>query len=355
MRRRILFALAGAGAGNAVRAGAIIDELGAERFEVSLVVQGRSRELAPRSLRAYPLHDVVYGDGAFTGWNILRRNTLFPLRYLQNRRRCDRALDEVKPHLVVVDSDLHSFPGARRRGIPVASVNSSPATVALLRGLDEAPSELRFSYHCIERVDRWLQYRYADRIICPVLEPVPIDNPKVRQVPPIVRRQFREPMGGGVTGAPSWDVGVLLGGSGIGVGDLDLRAVPGRMVVLGNGSSGSFPPSAERVPFTPQPAAYLARSRVVVVQGGFNSVSEVLALRRPAVVVPIAKHAEQHVNALSAMALGAATVSTGSQAGAAVCALLDDYEARLAACGRSRLVCDGAARAATLIGEMAGG
>jgi UDP:flavonoid glycosyltransferase YjiC (YdhE family) len=353
-RRRILFALAGAGAGNAVRAGAIIDELGAERFEVALIVQGRSRDLAPASLRSYPLHDVVYGDGDFTGWNILRRNPLLPLRYLQNRRRCAQVVDDVEPDLVVVDSDVHSFPSARRRGIPVVSVNSSPATVALLRGLGAVPRELRFSYHCIERVDRWLQYRYADRIICPVIEPVEVDNPKVRQVGPIVRRQFREE--GGATGSAglSWDVGVMLGGSGIGVPELDLRAAPGRVVVLGNGSGGLFPPTAERIPFTAQPAAYLARSRVVVVQGGFNSVSEVLALRRPAVVVPIANHAEQHVNARSAMKLGA-TVSTGRQAGAAVRSLLDDYPARSAACARSTLVCDGATRAAALIEEMTGG
>jgi hypothetical protein len=203
-------------------------------------------------------------------------------------------------------------------------------------------------------VDRWLQGRYADRIICPVIEPAPTDMPNVCQVPPIVRRQFLAAPGAGRDDIPACDVAVMLGGSGIGSSRIDLRGCRGSMIVLGDAGRGQFPPSARRIPFTDRPADFLARARVAVIQGGFNSVSEVIALRMPAVIVPIPNHAEQFVNARCAQRAGIGVVADGAGAAGAVQSLLDRYDQALAACRAISLPCDGAARAARLIEEIAG-
>lgn len=343
----MLFALAGAGAGNFSRATAILEELDRDRFEIALLAQSRACQRARQGLALYPLLDVTYGAGAFTAWQVLRHNGSFPVRYLKNRRLAGRALDEFRPDLLVVDSDFYSLPEARRRGISILSINSSPATLAIFRRMEGSAAALPFSY-CIERIDRRLQRRHADRILCPVLGAVDTGLANAQLLSPIVRRQFRSNVAADDSEA-SFDVGVMLGGSGLGVSQIDLSRVRHSMVVVG-ASGGCYPPQAVRLPFTERPAATLSRCRILVVQGGFNSVSEAIALGKPTVIVPIPNHVEQLVNAWWADTLGFGVMARGSEAGAAVDRLLQDHGAS----SRPSLRCDGATQAAKLIEEMTG-
>ena len=97
----------------------------------------------------------------------------------------------------------------------------------------------------------------------------------------------------------------------------------------------------------------MRRARVLVVQGGFSSVSEAMALRRPTVVVPIGRHAEQHVNAqmLEASGIG---VSAEAPDAAAKIEMVWNNHGRFAAVAGSRpaLPSDGAFRAAAALLEM---
>ena len=352
-KRKILFALAGAGAGNITRACAVIDELDSERFDFAFIAQGRAHQLAPPGFPMVRLRDVSYGTGHFSAWRIVLSNLAFPVRYLWNRRRCAQALDEMRPDLLVVDSDFYCFGEARRRHIPILSVNSSPATVEQVQRMGGPPPGTLFSYHCIEKVDRWLQYRYADRIVCPVLEPLVVRHARVCPVPPVVRRQF---LGGARPGAEDrrYDVAVMLGGSGLGASDIDLAGVDGSMVVLGDTTGARLPSTAERVPFTTEPAAWLSRARILVIQAGFNSVSEAVALRKPSVIIPIAHHVEQLVNACTARQLGLGTVARGCDAAAAITSIRQDLETVEGRCEALSVPCDGAAHIARHIEEMAG-
>ena len=347
-KKRLLFALAGAGAGNFSRVTAILEELDQDRFEVALLAQSRVRRRAPRGFTLYPLLDVTYGACDFTAWQVLRHNGSFPFRYWKNRRLAGRALDEFRPDLLVVDSDFHSLPEARRRGIPILSINSSPATLAIFRRMDRSATDFPLSY-CIERIDRRLQRRHADRILCPVLGAVDTGLANAQLLSPIVRRQFRNNVAAGGS-EQSFDVGVMLGGSGLGVSEIDLSGVRHSMVVVG-APGGCYPPHAVRLPFTERPAANLSRCRILVIQGGFNSVSEAIALGKPTVIVPIPNHIEQLVNAWWADQLGFGVMTRGAQAGAAVDRLLRDPRA---SSRPSSPRCDGATQAARLIAEMTG-
>lgn len=344
-RKRLLFALAGAGAGNASRVAAILEALDEDRFEVAILAQYRERQQPLQRFRFYPLFDVNYGAGEFTAWQVLRCNGSFPVRYWRNRRLAGRAMDEFRPDLLVVDSDFCSLPEARRRGIPILSVNSSPATLAVLRRMPRPAAAFAFSY-CIERIDLRLQRR-ADRILCPVLGAVDTGLANARLLAPIVRRQFTHP-GDPDDSAARFDVGVMLGGSGLGASAIDLSGVQHSMVVVG-ASGGRYPPHAVRLPFTERPAAALSRCRVLVIQGGFNSVSEAIALGKPAVIVPIPNHVEQLVNAWWAETLGFGLMARGAEASAAVDRLLRDDAARSR---RPLPRCDGATEAAAEIVEM---
>lgn len=348
--KRVLFAIAGAGAGNLARVTAIVEALDRTRIEVGLLAQAaaghRARSLAP----VYPLLDVTYGSAEFTAWQVLRSNGRFPWRYWQNRRLAGRALDDFKPDLLVVDSDFYSLPEARQRGIPILSINSAAATLAMCRCLQLSTSGLWFS-RGIERLDARLQRSYAARVVCPVFAQVDTGMPGTQLVGPIVRRQFRD--AATMTPPPTtYDVAVVLGGSGLGTDALDLRGVHGAMVVLGDGG-GRYPADAQRIAFTDQPASLLSRARVLVIQGGLNSVSEAMALGKPAVIVPIPNHLEQLVNATWAQALGLGYVATGATAGGVVDQLLTGR--RPAPLRQAEAwSCAGASQAAVNIVEMAG-
>jgi hypothetical protein len=261
----------------------------------------------------------------------------------------------VRPDLLVADSDFFCFPCARSRGIPIVSVNSSPAVISLFPGMGPPPAGMLFSYWCIEKVDLWLQRRYADMIICPVIEPVETGIVKVWQVAPIVRGQFLGKTGSLGREQFIYDVAVMLGGSGIGAAEIDMSDFTGSIVVLGDESGGRYPSTAQRVAFTAEPAAYLSRCRVVVIQGGLNSVSEAIALRKPAVIVPIPNHSEQLVNARCAQRLGIGVVARGGQTSKAARYLLNNYDHLLKTCQAIPVTCDGAMKAAHLIEGMVGG
>ncbi|MFZ2444942.1 MAG: glycosyltransferase family protein [Syntrophobacteraceae bacterium] len=352
MKKKILYVIAGAGLGNCTRMLAILDGLGREGLDIAIMAPSRILRRIPPSFGAYALEDVTYGAEGFSALNVLRSNLTLPQKLRENYRRCGRVLDEVGPDALVVDSDFHCLPLARKRKVPVISVNSTFATVHLFRQLRGSRSQMLFSYYCIERVDLWLQKRYADLIVCPVIEPVEIDCAKLRQVNPIVRRQFLDARPDPAGNGEEYDVAVMPGGSGIGVADMDLSGFSGKVVVLGTTRGLKTRPGAKVLGFDPEPAKHLARARILVVQGGLNSVSEAIALRKPAVLIPIRNHAEQFVNARCAERLGIARIAWDGNVVEAIRGMDANYDNYLRACRALAPRCDGAEQAARLIRDF---
>ncbi len=337
----VVWTVAGAGAGNATRAMAILEALGGA-VEVHFAAQGGAAELLPQAPPVLRLEGMGYGSAGFSPVSVVRANWDLPGRWARNAARCAALLDALDPDAVIADSDVHALAPATARGIPVVCIGSVEAT---LRHSRPRTQGVRFSYHVVERADAWLQRRHARLVICPVLHArFAPRRRRLAPVPPIVRRAFldRSPPTGF-----EHDVAVLLGGSGIGAEAIDLRDVPGRVVAIGaHRSLPLLPRGCNVLPFLSDPVSVLARARVLVVQGGFNSVSEALALRRPTVVVPIPGHAEQGANARIAQALGFALEARPGSAGGAVRSILEEARGWEARCARLELPCDGAARAA---------
>ncbi|MEN6440678.1 MAG: glycosyltransferase family protein [Syntrophobacter sp.] len=352
MKKKILYAIAGAGLGNFTRMLAVLGELDQGRFDIAIMAPPSVLKQVPPSFRTYSLEKVTYGAKSFSALNVLRNNISLPVTLRKNFRRCSRVFDEFGPDALIVDSDFHCLPLARKTRTPVISLNSSFATVKLFRDFRTSWSQMAFSYYCIERVDLWLQKRYADLIICPVIEPVEITCSKLRQINPIVRRQFLETSGERGPSREAWDIAVTLGGSGLGVRDIDLSSFTGKAVVMGITEGMKLPPEAKVTEFDPKPAGRMADARILVVQGGFNSISEVVALRKPSVLVPIPHHAEQFVNARYAEKLGIASVAWNGRVVEAIKTIEADYDKYLQSCRSLPVRCDGASQAARLIHEF---
>lgn len=348
---RLLYAIAGAGTGNFVRSRAILTELDPERFEITMVAQARSYELACNLYPTHRLEDVVYGEGEFSFPSILRANLSFPAKFRRNTALCAEILDRFQPDAVLVDSDFYCFFPAKRRGIPVISINSAQATLRLFQDFHPGMGRMFFSHNFIERLDAWLQRRYASWILCPVVKKLPLACSKIRQIHPIVRRAFLD---SGMQSAPQnilYDVAVMTGGSGIGTAHMDLSSLKGRCLVMGRSGSMKLPADSQILEYDDDPVSHLSKAWILVVQGGFNSVSEVLALRTPSVLVPIPNHAEQYVNARSLESLGVGIMSEGNKVAGAVLRIQERYGEFLAACRKVPIICDGARQAASFIEE----
>ncbi len=346
MKRLLLFVV-GVGAGNTTRNLALLDELKrqAPDLDVHVAAQGKAHELLAKFYPVHALREITYAPGGkFSFWNIISSNLSFPARFLQNRRAAGDLIRKLNPDLVVADSDFFCLGPARAMGVPLASINNSAAIVRFFeqRGI---PPGCGFSARFIERTDYWLQRRYPNRIVCPVLKPVEGLDPKFVQIPPIVRAGF-EP-----TDEPGNEVIVVTGGSGIGVQDIDLRGIEAPIVTYGSRIERA-PDHARQLGFTLDDIEPMRRAHVLVVQGGFSSVSEAVALRRPTVVVPIAHHAEQHVNAALVEELGLGLAASGPEAGRKVNEVLARHEKFAARCREKQIATDGAAHAARALLAM---
>lgn len=344
---RILFFIVGVGAGNATRTLALLEALRREApaLDIHVAAQGRARELLAEFCDVHPLAEITYAPGGdFSFWNIAKSNLSFPIKFLRNRAAADALLERLRPDVAVADSDFYCLGPARRRGVRLASINNSAAVVARLRR-HGIPPGCGFSARFIEATDAWLQERYPERVVCPVLRPEPGLPAKYAQIPPIVRPGF-EP-----ADPPGDEVVAVTGGSGIGIGEIDLRAVTVPLVTYGS-QLHHVPPHAIQRGFTLDDAGPMRRAKVLVVQGGFSSVSEAVALRRPVVVVPIARHAEQHVNAALVEELGLGLAARGCDAGRKVMEILERYDEFSRRCREHTLPTDGALQAARVLLEL---
>jgi uncharacterized protein (TIGR00661 family) len=342
-KRKILYFVVGVGAGNTTRTLAILDELHrqAPYAKVELAVQGNALQLLRQRFQVHEMHSVTYsrGNGGLVPWRIITQNLSFPRRFRENQWRAGELMDQIQPDVVVSDSDFYCLAPAKRRRLPLITVNSSPATVQLFRRYG-VPRECLFSGHVVERIDAFLQKRYPHRVVAPVIRPLRDLARNVHQVPVIVRPELQA-----ARWEPEDQVVVVTGGSGIGTADIDLRGIKAPLVTYGT-KLEKVPPHADQRGFDLSAFEAMRRAKVLVIQGGFSSVSEALAIGAPTVVLPIAGHAEQRVNGLELESLGRGLSVRGPSAAGAVAEVLRRFD-EIADRGRENPIrCDGARLAA---------
>lgn len=321
--RRFLFCIVGVGAGNTTRNLAILEELGRQgNCEFLIAAQGRAYEILSTHYPAISLREVGYtSSGEFSPIRILKENLSFPLKFAENVRTFHRLMKKWEPDLVVADSDFYCLLPARWQKIPVVAINNAAIIVETLKREKEMPASCNFSYRFIEKTDYWLQRTFPRRILCPTIRRLPGLPRRFVQIPPMVRPDI-QPLA-----KPGSDVVVVTGGSGIDAGSIDLRAVKDTPIRMLGTPLKLVPESAVPLGFTLDVMEHFHSARVLVIQGGFSSVSEAVALRVPTVVVPISNHAEQWCNGrmLADLGMGLSAAHPG-EAGELVNRILADYQ-----------------------------
>jgi uncharacterized protein (TIGR00661 family) len=92
---------------------------------------------------------------------------------------------------------------------------------------------------------------------------------------------------------------------------------------------------------------------LLVVNGGFSAVSEALALKKPMVVIPVPRHAEQWVNGRTIQDLGVGLIGSEETLEDTMVEALDCIGSLRNAYGALPAATNGAAQASELILELA--
>ena len=305
-----LFLVNGLGMGNSTRCYAVIEQLAARGAVVHVATSGNGltyfRDKAEIASLT-PVEAFFYRNArrGVSAWRTLL--ALGKLAGIARRksRQIDALLDQVKPDVVVTDSEYTVAP-MRRRRIPVAAINNSDVVVTECRDGRPVPLDVKSHLWLIETMDYLFHRAMCDVVISPSAKPHPPAHPRIRRVGLILRRSVRERV-------PDQDVcppptGVrnvlfMLSGSVFASAvPMNGAHLPFKIHVVGR--EGTNQDNIEYHGKLMDNIACLMAADAIVLNGGFSAVSEALALRKPTFVIPVPRHAEQFVNARTVADLG---------------------------------------------------
>jgi len=311
----ILFAINGLGMGNSTRCHVVIQRLAAEA-EVHVITSGNGLFFlkdrpAITTLSATP--PLAY---AFSGDGVNALGTLASVSKMrgalhEKKERLEALIDKLQPDLVVTDSEYIIRP-VLRRPIPLAGINNSDVVVSQYFRHKHLPASIRSHFWAIEYSD-YLLHRMKWKM---AVSPSPfVDPPRsdvFKRIGLIVRDGARD-TAKERTGKPAPlpqeidRIVVMLSGSAFASQISELQTLPWKVDVIGrDGASegnvtyhGKIRESLELV----------RNAGALVINGGFSSVSEAIAMMRPVYVIPVPNHAEQLINALMVKEVGAGDVA----------------------------------------------
>jgi len=358
-----LFLINGLGLGNSTRCYAIIRQLLEKGVRVHVLTSHNGHFFfsdKPGLASLHTMENFFYSGshGKVSAWKTMAALPKLHRIALKKQRRIAAVLDEVKPRLVVTDSEYTLSP-VRRRRIPIVAVNNSDVVVSEYLAGTGLPLSIAGQFWVVEFMDYLFHKRYCDLVISPALADVKPRHGRIRRVGPIVRHELAAAVAAaGPRGFPEparmKNVVFMMSGS-IFATEVDVAACrfPFHIDVVGRKGVDTA-----GVTFHGKLAnniEYLLRADALVVNGGFSAVSEAAVLRKPTLVLPVPGHAEQYMNALALAQCGLGYNETA----ATVVGRLEQVMAANAWAGldavRTMLPCDGAAQAADLIVNRAEG
>ena len=298
---KVLFIANGLGLGNSTRCHAVMQHLHDAGVEIHLITSGnglwyfQDKEEVSSVIEAKSLY-YSKKNGKLSIAGTVASLPAFYAILKHNSRVIRQVLEEHRPDIVISDSE-YSFSQIKKMNIPLVSLNNADVVVSYYRQSKERPSSVFFHFHVVEHSDFLYNKYMPDLVISPSLDnAIPQFGKPFFRVGPIVRKGY-EPTSGNTPGERAT---IMLSGSTFGSQvSMTRDSYPVHVDVIGRPPPENWAPRDDvifhgKIRDT-QP--FLQVSDLVVVNGGFSAVSEAFYLRRPMVVVPVSRHAEQWVNA----------------------------------------------------------
>jgi UDP:flavonoid glycosyltransferase YjiC (YdhE family) len=311
----ILFAINGLGMGNSTRCHVIIQRLTAEA-EIHVVTSGNGLFFLNDRPEISSLSETPPLAYAFSGDGVNALGTLTSLRKMrgalrEKKERLEALLDALRPDMVVTDSEYVVGPVLCRR-IPLTGINNSDVVVSEYFRRKNLPASIRSHFWGIEYSD-YLFHRMKWKM---AVSPSPFaDKPRndvFKRVGLIVRdgacETAKERAGKPVPPPQAIDrIVVMLSGSAFASQIDELQTLPWKVDVIGRDgiSSGNVVYHGK----IRESLEFVRNAGALVINGGFSSVSEAVAMMRPVYVIPVPNHAEQLINALMVKDVGAGAVA----------------------------------------------
>ena len=356
--RRALFLVNGLGLGNSTRCAAVIGRLIEFGFKVDVVTSANGLWYFKQSLPEASVHEILdlqYGaaDGKLSIWKTLGSvpNLLRIIR--QNRNTIRTIIRNVRPDVVVTDS-TYVFKLSELREIPTVGLNNADAVVREYSLAKGAPFNTLLQFLCVELMDHLYHKIFVDYVVSPSIAPSsqrPSGHTEL--VGPIVRHQYLEQTER--RSSRTGRVVVMLSGSKFGtIVSFSRRSFEFEIDVIGRTApKGEIDTKGLKYHGKIADTYHLAADAdLMIVNGGFSAVSEAVMLRKPVVVIPVPKHAEQWVNAKSVVELGIGMTATEEDLETAMLAAWERLDEFNQAYAGLRPLKDGATQAAAFIASI---
>ena len=314
MTVRVTFLVNGLGLGNSTRCHAIIQHLCDRMAVVDVITSGNGIWYFKDRPELAALHEIESFFYARKGTNISIARTFASIGQLlqiqiRNAKRVQAFLEERRPDVVVTDS-MYTFGPIKRMGLPFVALNNADVVYRSVRMFKDRPKAIMAQFYGVEMLDFFYHSVVPDLVISPSLDPsLPGTGGKFTRVDPIVRKSYK-PFPYREKPAK---VVIMLSGSVFGSPvALKRDSYPVRIEVVGRTAPPDGSPSDGikyhgRIIDTLE---VLQDADLAVVNGGFSAVSEMFCMRKPVVVVPVPRHAEQWVNARTIENLGVGLMAT---------------------------------------------
>jgi len=350
---KALFLISGLGLGNSTRCHAIMQclkDAGARNFVATSENGLWYFAGLPEVERCFEMESLYYGkrNGRISIAATIASSFDFIGIQRRNAALVERLLETLQPDVVVTDSVYISKPMHRRK-IPLVALNNADAVVRGYRMFQNRPAGIRAQFYAVELTDYFYHAWRPDLVISPaLLAELAQAHGKFRPVGAIVRKGYRP--------APyrerARNAVIMLSGSAFGTEIRLSRAdYPVRIDVLGR----SAPPGWSGIASVTyhgrvrDPRPFLQDADLMVVNGGFSAVSEMVGMAKPMIVVPVPGHAEQWVNGRVVDYLGIGMVAGEDEIEDKILAAMQRLPRFQAAYAQIPLRADGAREAASLI------
>jgi UDP:flavonoid glycosyltransferase YjiC (YdhE family) len=309
MSVRVLFLVNGLGLGNSTRCHAVMQALAAHGAELRVVTSGNGLWYfadKPEFGTVTEIPSLQYGkkDGRISILATLGRIGDAARILVEADRIIGRVIADFRPQVVVTDS-TYVFRAVRAAGLPLVALNNSDMVVRGIARFTDRPRSVLPQFTFVEAPDCLYHRFIPDVAISPRLEPGDRAHwTGFRAVGPIVRRECRPcALGEG----PVARVVIMLSGSAFGSQVRLARRHGGITVDVIGRSAPEGQTLPDNVVFHGKmrdSLPLLSAADLVIINGGFSAVSEALYLRKPMVVLPVPRHAEQWVNGRTIQDMG---------------------------------------------------
>lgn len=331
--------------GNSTRVYSVIQVLHRRGYRIEVATSNNGLlffEGKAEVAKVHPIGAVQYGKNKKNQLTVLRTFwlVLTSLKlFCRNGWTLTKLVRELRPLALVYDSQYNLLPLWLTR-TPLIALNNADRIVERFFRLRRKPFSIFPQFFLVEMMD-WLFHRFVPGL---TLSPwVEKQGPRraYQAVGLIVRR--------GIRAVPRSErpnrILIMLSGSIFG-GNLDPTAwgLPQEFDVVGREGR-----SSERVRFHGKLVdniPLLLAADVLIINAGFSAVCEAIALRKPTVVIPVEKHAEQWVNARTIEDLGLGRMASASTVREILGEVIQNYEMYSRRANELAIACEGAGECA---------